>query len=456
VREGDAQRWLSRFAWFAGRNDEAVAAADTALTILEALPPGRELAMARSNRAQLHMLGGDSAAAVAWGERAIALAHALHETEILAHALNNVGSARLRVEDERGWAELERSLALARAAGLDEHVARAYANLSWFAVHSHALPRAEGSLADGIAYTTDHDLDSWRQYLLSIRSHLRLLQGDWTAASEDAAAVLAAANATPVTRIEALVPRGLVRARRGDPGVWDALDAALALAEPTGELQRLGPVRLARAEAAWSSGAHERARAEAEAVLELTLDVGTPWDVGELAIWLRRTGLREARVGALDPTGLPAPYRSALAGDWADAAAAWEALGCPYEAALALLDGDAAALRRALALCERLGARPTAAVASRRLRELGVRAIPRGPNARTRANPGLLTTRELEIVPLLADGLRNAEIAARLYLSPKTVDHHIGHILAKLGVHARGDVAAAAARLGLSPDVAQK
>jgi DNA-binding CsgD family transcriptional regulator len=252
------------------------------------------------------------------------------------------------------------------------------------------------------------------------------------------------------------VPRGLVRARRGDPEVWDALDAALALAEPTGEIQRLGPVRLARAEAAWLAGDRTRAAAEVAAVQALTLAVGTPWDRGELALWRRRAGLREALDDAFDPASLPPPYRLALASDWAGAATAWDALGCPYEAALALLDGDEPALRRTLASAERLGARPLAALAARRLRAQGVRAIPRGPNARTRANPAQLTARELEILPLLAAGRRNAEIAERLYLSPKTVEHHIGHILTKLDVHARGDVAAAAARLGLSGDATPK
>ncbi|MGB8875790.1 MAG: LuxR C-terminal-related transcriptional regulator, partial [Solirubrobacteraceae bacterium] len=55
----------------------------------------------------------------------------------------------------------------------------------------------------------------------------------------------------------------------------------------------------------------------------------------------------------------------------------------------------------------------------------------------------------LEVLPLLAEGLRNAEIADRLIVSPKTVDHHVSSILRKLDVRTRGQVAAAAARLGL-------
>jgi DNA-binding CsgD family transcriptional regulator/tetratricopeptide (TPR) repeat protein len=449
VREGDALRWISRVLWFAGRNDEATAAAEAALAVLETVPPGRELAMALSNRAQLYMLAGETASAVAWGERAIALAQALDEPEILVHALTNVGTARLMAGDERGRDELERGLTLARAVGLAEHVTRALTNLSWYAVHARDLARADAYLADGITYTTDHDLDSLQLYLLAWRGYLRLLQGDWTAATDDAATVLSAPNVATISRITALVTRGLVRARRGDPDAAGPLDEALALAEPTGEMQRLGPVRFARAEVAWLAEENERAAAEVQAVLEVALRFGTAWDLGELVLWWRRCGQHGAGATLPDPACLPTPYRLALGGDWAGAAAAWDDRGCPYEAALALLDGDEAALRHALASCERLGARTTAALVARRLREQGAHAIPRGPHARTRANPAQLTARELEILPLLAAGLRNAEIAAQLFLSPKTVDHHVSHILAKLGVHSRGDVAAAARRLGL-------
>ena len=176
LREGDALRWISRISWFAGRNDEAIAAAEEALAVLETMPPGRELAMALSNRAQLYMLAGERAAAVAWGERAIELARALDETEILIHALTNVGTARLMAGDERGRDELERGLSLARAAGLAEHVRRALTNLSSHAVQARDLARAEAYLADGITFTTDHDLDSLRHYLLAWRGYLRLLQ----------------------------------------------------------------------------------------------------------------------------------------------------------------------------------------------------------------------------------------------------------------------------------------
>jgi DNA-binding CsgD family transcriptional regulator len=122
------------------------------------------------------------------------------------------------------------------------------------------------------------------------------------------------------------------------------------------------------------------------------------------------------------------------------------------EAALALAESDdAAAVRDSLEQLQQLGARPASAVVARRLRNRGVRGVPRGPRPRTRENPAGLTARELEVLLLVADGLRNAEIAQRLVVSEKTVDHHVSAVLRKLDVRSRGSAAAAAVRLGIRP-----
>ena len=145
------------------------------------------------------------------------------------------------------------------------------------------------------------------------------------------------------------------------------------------------------------------------------------------------------------------PYALQLAGDWARASAFWTGPGCPYEAALALADADEdKPLRRALAELQALEARPAAAIVSRRLRERGVRSFPRGPRPATRQNPHGLTRRQLEVLVLVADGLSNGQIAARLVLSERTVDHHVGAILRKLGVRTRAEASAKAVRLGLT------
>jgi DNA-binding NarL/FixJ family response regulator len=94
-----------------------------------------------------------------------------------------------------------------------------------------------------------------------------------------------------------------------------------------------------------------------------------------------------------------------------------------------------------------LGARAVATRVRARLRELGVAGVPRGPAAATRSNPAGLTARQLDVLDLLVDGLSNAQIADRLVISPKTADHHVSAILAKLEVRSRGEAAAAARRL---------
>ena len=101
-------------------------------------------------------------------------------------------------------------------------------------------------------------------------------------------------------------------------------------------------------------------------------------------------------------------------------------------------------------MLDELGARPAAALLRRRLRERGVTQVPRGPTPTTRANPAGLTDRQVEILRLLAAGRTNAEIAAKLVLSVRTVDHHVSAVLQKLGITSRREVAGAAARLGLA------
>ena len=123
----------------------------------------------------------------------------------------------------------------------------------------------------------------------------------------------------------------------------------------------------------------------------------------------------------------------------------------PYEQALALAEGAEAALRESLAILDRLGAAPLAVMVRRRLRERGARRIPRGPNESTRANPAGLTTKEWEILSLLAHGTSNAQLARRLHRSTKTIDHHVSAILEKLGVRSRTEAVAAAFALGVIP-----
>jgi DNA-binding CsgD family transcriptional regulator/tetratricopeptide (TPR) repeat protein len=454
-KEGDTLRWLSRLAWYQGRNAEAERAGREAVELLEGLGPGAELAMAYSNLSQLAMLAGSNEEALAWGGRAIELAERLGETEILVHALNNVGTVDWCQGRLVGRRTLERSLALALADGMEEHAARAYTNLAYSALNLRDHPLASRYLDEGIRYCTEHDLDTWRLYMLASQARSDFEQGRWAAATRTVEAVLRDPRTAPVSRIDALVVLGRVRARRGDPGVWPPLDEALALATRTGELQRLGPVAAARAEAAWLDGTPAAARSVVEDALDLAERAPGqtwPWPTGELAFWLWRLGGPDR----LPSSGLPDPaaelFRLQMAGDWGAAADRWRALGWPYEAAVALGDSDQEPqLRAALTELDRLSARPMAAAVTRKLRELGVRSVARGHRPATRANPANLTARELEVLALLVEGRSNRQIAEQLFISTKTASVHVTNLLAKLGVHSRLEAAATARRLGLEP-----
>jgi DNA-binding CsgD family transcriptional regulator len=453
LKEGDTLRRLSRLFNFAGQNVEAEAAAHAALDVLETLPPGPELAMAYSNTSLLHMLAWDSHEANAWGEQAILLAERTGATEALVHALLNVGLAGLLddIDDEQARQTCERGLRLARENDLMEHAARAYASLASSYVEAYQFDRANEYIAAGLAYSTEHDLHHMHPYLLAWWAMADAFQGHWAEATETALSVVRQLVKPRVSRIVALVALGRARARQGEATANAALDEALALAMQSGELRRLGPVRLARAEAAWLAGDPERVVAEASDLFDLVIRRNHPRLAGELAFWLWRAGaLRTAPPGTLEPFALQ------IAGKWSQAAACWQALGCPYEAAWALADdGDESSLRCAHAEFVRLGAAPAAGMIAERLRDMGAGGIPRGPRPATRANPARLTRRELEILGLMTEGLTNGEIADRLYVSPRTVAHHVSAILAKLGVHSRADAAQEAERFGIAPQNGQ-
>jgi DNA-binding CsgD family transcriptional regulator/tetratricopeptide (TPR) repeat protein len=440
--EAEYLSWQASVHVSAGRNPEAEQASRAAIELVADLSPAKSHAFVYCTQAQLRMLNRDRDEAIDWGTHAAALAEQFGDTEVRARALNASGSARLvsDVEDAQGRADLEESLMVARMAHLDSEVAGAYTNLGSSFGEGYRFALAEQYLTEGLAFTGERDLDRWHWYMVAWLALVRMYQGRWSDATELAQEVISSHGTTAISRIMALVALGRVRARRGDPEVWTILDEALALAEPTGTLQRLAPVRAARAEAAWLAGDRKRTVGEACAVFGLALEHNHQWHIGELAYWRWVAGdLTSSLPAAAEPFGRQ------MVGDWSGAANWWRKLGCPYEAARALGESDdESAMRASLAGFDQLGARPMAATVTRRLREMGATAIPRGPRASTRENAARLTSRELEVLRLVAHGQTNAEIAAQLFLSPKTVQHHVTAILGKLGVSSRREAAALA------------
>ncbi len=437
---------LARALHESGRDSEGTVLVREAVELLEPLGDSRELGRAFGTRAQFCMLRDDLEQTVTWGDKAIELADRYNDTETLVHALNTVGTALLNVGSAEGADRLERSLRLARSAGLDVDVGRAFNNLVAGALVSRDYGLAERYVGAGIEYCEDGGLELWRELLSANRVRLELDRGRWERAGEAAYALVSDPRCTVSVRSEALVSLGLVRARRGDADIWAPLDDALALSASSEVTQAFAPIAAARAEAAWLEGKPTEVAAITDNAFALTLARDTPWITGELAVWRWRSGIRDA----LSPGKAAEPFALSIAGEGTRAASLWKEIGCPYEAALALADsGSEKPLREALDQLQALGARPAAAIVARRLRKLGVRGLARGPRSRTRQNPAGLTARELQVLALLAEGLRNAQIAERLVLSEKTVDHHVSAILAKLDVGTRGEASARAMRLGL-------
>jgi DNA-binding CsgD family transcriptional regulator/tetratricopeptide (TPR) repeat protein len=428
-----------------GNTTAAEKACDEAVALLEAQPPGRALALVYRIRAGLLMLNQQNTEAIVMGERAIELARQFNDAGLVLATQVPIGSAWLQLDYERGRRLLTETIGAAREAGRVVVAAHAYANLSSASSELYRFDVAEQVAREGLSYSAEHGHDRFRLYMLAWQAMTHLRLGRWDEAIDAASLVLQPPGVSATSRVTALAALGYVRVRRGDSIAPIVLDEALELLRDMGSLHRVALVRGARADAAWLAGDRARTIEEARAAFDLALSARHPWFAGEMAYWLWRAG-----EGAPAVDWLATPYRLQISGDWRGAAEEWRRLGCPYEQARALAEGDAEAQTAALAIFDRLGARPAAEALREKMRSAGLK-TPRGPRPATRENPFGLTARQLDILALLAEGLTNADIAARLHLSPKTVDHHVSAVLAKLEVASREAAAGVARQHQLFP-----
>jgi DNA-binding CsgD family transcriptional regulator len=448
--EGDVRKiglalsTLASRRWCAGDTAGAEVAANESLCVLQELGPSPELARAYAGASSLAMNQEKADLAFAWGARALELIDPDNDVETLVYQLNNIGTMKLLLGQRDGLANMERSIALADKAGLEDHVGRGYLHLGFAGSRVRDFAMLE-RLRDGIDYTSERGLDLWRLYIVTYAARAELDQGRWSNAVDSALLALDYGLSAPLLRQLALTVLGTVRARRGDPDPASPLEEAREIAGDKADLQDVAPVAIAFTELAALEGRRDDAERVSDKAYALAQERGAGWISGELALWRRRAGIEEPC-----PDGVAEPFAVHLSGDWERAEQLWRATGCPYEAALALADADDTdAQLRAFEELRVLGAGPAAAVVMRSLRERGERGLTRGPRPSTRENPMGLTTREVEVLGLVSEGLRNAEIADRLVVSRRTVDHHVSTILRKLDVRTRAQAGAEAVRLGL-------
>jgi DNA-binding CsgD family transcriptional regulator/tetratricopeptide (TPR) repeat protein len=413
------------------RGDEAVSAAIEAVSTLEPLGGTRELARAYVTLASLRMTRNENDQAIDLARRAQALARSLDAPDIEADALNTEGCAASATDPN--WAALiRRSLELAISRDLPNQAGRAYSNLYGVACDQFRFDEGEQYYRDGVAYCEQHNLDRHSYFLRAARTVVLEHRGRWDEAMAISTRLLEESSAAPLHQICAQALIGVIYARRGEPGVWRALDSAIANAAPTGQPQYVVPTRLARTEAFLTEGRVDEARHEAELAADAAHDIDE-WMRGALRCWLYRTGSDRIVDGPIAE-----PYRLQEFGEHAAAARIWDELGCCLDAALALLDSsDEDDLRDALRRLDELGARATAGLARQKLRQIGARSVPVGPRRATRAHPLGLTPRECEVLELICERKTNTQIARALFISAKTVNHHVSSVLAKLGVETR-------------------
>lgn len=418
-----------------------------AVALLEPLGTSRDLAYTYYLTSHQHMLSRHFDRAMAAIAKARSVAEESGSADVLWMADMMLGTIEIVLGDARRGADLLRDAAgQAKTERNAKSVGVALSMLGSGGGEARLYSDSIAALDEGISLGLAHDQDYSVAYMRSWHARIAFEQGRWDEATTYAELV---DRTTPdregIAMVTARGALGRVRVRRGDPGGRQVLEP-IVTRQGDYEIQHVWSPISGLAEHYWLTGQPERMSDGLADGYHRALDTDSPWARGELGFWMWKAGAINE-----PPDRAAEPFALHMSGKWREAAAAWREIGCPYEVGLALSDGDENALLEAVSIFDSLGARPAAGKARARLRDMGIDRIPRGPSAETRANPGGLTARQLEVLELMKSGLTNAEIADRLFVSKKTVEHHVSAIFDKLGVTTRAKAIAAAVSIRSGP-----
>ncbi len=432
-KTGNCMRFLSRLWWLEGNAKNAKKFAEEAVDAFSNQPSSHAKAMAFSNMSQLKMLFDQPAESIGWGEKAINMAKELGDEETLSHALNNVGSVYMNIRSsvQEGIELLQQSLGIALKNSFHEHAARAYSNLGSNALKMKNYTLATKTLDEGIKYCEENGLDSSRSVKLSLKSLLYLETGDWKKAYSIADNLLKNENLS-FFAIVLLTVAGTIKMRTGDPEALHLLTKAATKAFETTEVQRIIPSLVSLLEYEWLTGQTLISRENLDHGKNLIGQSIYTIEKSEFVFWLQK-----ARNEFLPLADLYVGYNVSSIKKAQKSAAVWEKAGCPYGQALTLFEGTEDDKRKAIKIVHELGFSAVYEKMKLEMRTSGIKSIPRGIRKSTQSNPALLTSREVDVLEVLKEGFQNKEIAAKLFISPKTVDHHISSILFKLDVNSR-------------------
>jgi DNA-binding CsgD family transcriptional regulator/tetratricopeptide (TPR) repeat protein len=441
-RQSRSMREFSKALWRLCRGPECIQAAEAALALAEPLGPSLELAQAYESLAYRRMRRGRHSEAIALAREARKIAEQFGLSNVMSDAL--VAEAYVvRVTGGNWTVPMQAALEAALSGDHEEEAGRVFALM--YLMYSTDLRHAEGEqcYTEAVAYCEEHDIGTFAVCLQGERTAYLEKIGRWEECVSLAHGLLYRYTLSPWNRLKPLCSMAKVMARRGQEGFWPYLNEATESAIRLGEPDWIVPAGMARTEAYWLEGHLDAAISELNRVREVSAGLPVA-QRGWVALWNRRL------TGATDGIDLE-PFASQAAGNAPHAAELWDRLGYRYEAALALLDTkDEALLRESLTRLTDLGAYAATRLVRRTMRDLGMRSIPTGARTPARTHPRGLTKREQEILELLSDGQSNEEIAATLFISVRTVEHHVSAILSKLRASTRKGAAKEAIKLGLA------
>lgn len=436
---------LARIWWFDGHRAESLSYAEKACALLDPESDSATKAAALCGKAYLHLLADQPAASLLWGERALSMATSLGVPEIYCFALTPVAVALYKdpKTKQAGWTKLQQSLEIAHANGLHEQVGLIHLLSARADIYAKDYDHARKILNAALDYCENSELMLNTPFLLGLQAVLEMDLGNWKAAETIARSLTESNMLNPLGSVEATCVLARIYMRKGNSGVPELLKKVAVTAE------RMEPfffvaVTTAYLEYEWITGERYIDDSSLDKAIAALSEPGCSYPAGEFVFWYRK-----ARQQSLRDMSIYEGYDTDSVKKAKKAASLWHAMGCPYEEALALFDSNEEDKRKALELVDRLHATAVFEKMKFLMRADGVRKLPRGIRASTRANDAHLTKRELDVLSLLREGLGNKEIAGRLFLSPKTVDHHISSILFKLDVSSRIKAVKEAERLNI-------
>lgn len=444
---GICLRFLSRLWWNNDNPKKAEDFAKQAIEVLDKQPFLRAKAMAYSNMSQLKMFYDLPDECIFWGEKAIDIAKASGDNEILSFSLNNVGAIQIRIpsSSHKGLELLQQSLEIALRYSYQEHAARAYTNLGYNGIIIKDYVFAQKSLEAGLLYCEENDLDLWRIYLLTIKAKLDLETGHWNDVIQMSESIIKIEKTPKIIKIFALTMMATVKMRRGEKeDLISLLEEAKEMAFESMEPQRVIRALAACLEYEWITGQRFIANEAIDSAVTMVKHMGNIYDNSELVYWLLKA--REQKVALLN---MYQGYQVNNTANARRAAVSWGKSNNLYQQALCLFEGDDDDKRKAIGIIHSVGASAVYEKMKMEMRSAGIKNIPRGIRKSTKTNAAFLTLRELDVLQLLKGGMQNKEIASKLFISAKTVDHHISSIFFKLDVNSRVKAVNEAVRMNI-------